>query len=77
MSMADMVCLDCIQKLHVECTSSAGSVWLILYWKSLLLLDMANIVFFYVKDCGVSKAEYLIHSMCIREFCGAHSWQNS
>ena len=34
------------------------------------------------KDCGVSKAEYLVHSIHInrlsacREFCSVHGWQN-
>ena len=27
LSMADMVCLHCMQKLHVHCMSNAGSVW--------------------------------------------------
>ena len=39
-------------------------------------------VVFYVEDCGVNIAEYLVHSMhmnrlnACREFCGVHSWQN-
>jgi len=43
-----------------------------------LLLNMENMGCLYVEDCGVSKAEYLIHlvhmnrlSAC-REFCGVH-----
>ena len=37
---------------------------------------------FYAEDCGVSNAEYLVHSVHMnrwsvcREFCGAHCWQN-
>ena len=33
LNMADMICLDCMHKLIVECMSSAGSVW---YVKSVI-----------------------------------------
>ena len=44
LSMADMVCLDCMQEL--QCMSYAGSVWYMLEFKLccevLLLLNMAD-----------------------------------
>ena len=51
-----------------------------LYYEILLLLNMADVG--RLCYCGVSKAEYLVHSIHInrlsgcREFCGVHSWQN-
>ena len=50
-------------------------------WRN--VIAAADMVVFYVEDCGVRNAEYrLVHSVhtnrlsACREFCGVHSWQN-
>ena len=78
LSMADMVCLDCMQKLC--------SAWVVLgLWsfffflaEILLLLKHGRCWSSFMRKTGVSKAEYLVYSMCTnrlsacREFCVVH-----
>ena len=80
LSMADMVCLDSMQK---KC-AVLEQCWVCMLEFKLCceILLLLNMVVFYVYKTGVSKAEYLVHQ-CIwnrlsacGEFCSVHSWQN-